>query len=656
MSLRKRLFSLFAPLLVATLLIVQLLSDQLLLRRFDQQDQQALWDAASKAQHILLDHIEQASQLLRSYGWWDQSYDVALARSPLDQYLQQDLDAAELENYDFDFMAMFDAQGRLLLERWAQLDTDDLLLLGSAEAQTRADLRSELYTRSAQMGILSPNGDPEFTTAQFLLIRGVPVLLLSSAISNNGGEAPAAGTFVAGRFFNPSRMATLGHQFTGEVEFLPAPADTEGWQHEHGSEALSVKISPRQLLPDNRQRLILQLDTHQHAPELALRITTQRSSYSGGRDALHFFLAISFSIVLGAAVAVYAGLEFWLLRRLEALNREVDGIGDQDRLPRLTDLGRDELGQLGSALNRMLERLEQSEERDRAILESIQDGYFEVDENGCFQRVNSAMSKLLGYSSEELLGSPFTRLLLRIHIAKALQYFHNARDDISLRTLTTPLRRKNRSLGDFEARLSVIHGSDGQFAGYRGILRDVSAQASQQRKLHTLAYHDTLTGLGNRKAFLEQLRQEVANALNQSTQLALFFIDLDHFKQVNDHFGHDVGDELLRAIALRLQHALRQPDRLYRLGGDEFTLLVADTCVETAQVVGERLISALQKPFEIAGHCIDFVTPSIGIALCPVNGQDPTTLIKAADSAMYLAKRQRNHIVMAQIAQSAPQE
>lgn len=655
MSLRKRLFSLFAPLLVVTLLIVQLLSDHLLLRRFDQQDEQNLQDAASKAQQILFDHIEQAAQLLRSYSWWDQSYAVAQARSPVERYLEEDLDDTELDNYDFDFMAMFDAQGRLLLERWGTFDTRELLVLGPGGEPSREDLRNDVYARSAATGILDAKGDPRFTTAQFLLIHGVPTLLLSSAVTDSDGTAPAAGAFIAGRFFTTSRMTSLAHQFVGQVAFIPAVADTTGWQPRHEA-PLGAEVSPRELLSDKRQSILLQLDNPWQAPELALRITTERSNYNGAHDALHFFLAISFVIVLGAALVVYMGLEFWLLRRLEVLNREIDGIGEQTRLPKLADLGRDELGQLSSALNSMLERLEQSEQRDRAILESIQDGYFEVDEHGHVQRINGAMVKILGYSSEELLDRPFTQLLLHGHTTTALQYFQNARDDSSLRTLCTPMRRHDGTLGDFEARLSVIQDSDGTFRGYRGILRDVSAQASQRRKLHTLAYHDTLTGLGNRKAFLEHLPQQIAEAQSQGKQLALFFIDLDHFKQVNDRFGHDAGDELLRAIALRLQHALRQPDQLYRLGGDEFTLLVSNASAETARIVGERLIAALRKPFDIAGTCIDFVTLSIGIALCPLDGQDAVTLTKAADSAMYLAKRQRSHIVIGPATQGTPQE
>ncbi|VXD02465.1 Diguanylate cyclase with PAS/PAC sensor [Pseudomonas sp. 8Z] len=649
MSLRKRLFSLFVPLLIVTLLSVQFLSNHLLLRRFDLQDEQMLSDAASKAEHILFSHIEQAAQLLRSYGWWNQSYEVAQTRSPLDDYLQENLDATELDNYDFDFMAMFDAQGRLLLERWATIDTTKLLRLDNAAIPTRADLRNELYSRSAQMGMLDAKGDPRFATAQIVLIRGIPALILSSAISNNNGTAPAAGTFMAGRFFNTSRTEALEHQFVGNVTFVPMSADdTRDWQQKHGNEALSVKVSPRQLLPNNQQRILLQIDTQWQAPELALSMTTKRSNYSGGRAALGFFLAISFAIVLGAAVVVYLGLEFWLLRRLEMLNREIDGIGDQAKLPRLISLGKDELGQLSSALNRMLERLEQSEERDRAILESIQDSYFEMDERGHFQRVNSAMLQTLGYSSEELLGQPLTLLLQPADHPKAQQYLHNARDDSSLHSITTQLRRSDGSLGDFEARLSLMHNGAGQFAGYRGILRDVSAQVSQRRELHALAYKDPLTGLGNRKAFLEHLRQRIADSLNSGSQLALFFIDLDHFKQVNDRFGHDVGDELLRAIASRLQHNLRQPNNLYRLGGDEFTLLLANTDATTAQVLGERLNETLQKPFDIAGRRIDFVSLSIGIALCPHDGKDPTTLVKAADSAMYLAKEQRGHVVLGQ--------
>ena len=128
----------------------------------------------------------------------------------------------------------------------------------------------------------------------------------------------------------------------------------------------------------------------------------------------------------------------------------------------------------------------------------------------------------------------------------------------------------------------------------------------------------------------------------QERSLALLYIDLDRFKQVNDLFGHDVGDALLISISQRLQSSLRQPDHVYRLGGDEFTVLLIGADAESAMKLAERLLSSLGQPFIDEHRVIDFVTPSIGIALFPQHADQAESLIKAADIAMYEAKQQRN--------------
>jgi diguanylate cyclase (GGDEF)-like protein len=161
-----------------------------------------------------------------------------------------------------------------------------------------------------------------------------------------------------------------------------------------------------------------------------------------------------------------------------------------------------------------------------------------------------------------------------------------------------------------------------------------------------MAYRDPLTSLGNRKAFNEQLRTALEQAQRQDAPLALLFIDLDRFKEVNDRFGHDLGDALLIAIAERLRGALRQPDHFYRLGGDEFTLLLSGEDAGNAMALAERLLRVLEPAFELNGQRIDFVTPSIGIALYPEHASQPEALIKAADSAMYQAKQQRNQVYL----------
>lgn len=646
MTLRKRLFSLFVPLLLLTLLIVQVLSNKLLLSRFDMQDDMRLKEAAIKAHTILHNHIDQTTGLLHSYAWWDPSYELVQGRGDRSTYLRQNLDALQLANYDFDFMAMFDDTGKLVLEQWAPPDLLDMLPVGHDKPRSIRSLRNDIYSRSQRLKLLQHNGDPQYRSGQFLLIQGVPVLLVTSAISNSQGTADAVGTLLAGRFLDGQRLQMLNQQLPAKLRLLPAGGDPQDWRSLPNDDSLEAELSPRHLLDDDQQQIELLLNDSAGDPELRLQLTSQRINYRKGKEAIHFFLGVSFLIALAAAGLVYIGLEFWVLRRLERLNREVGNIGEQPRLPRVSSLGNDELGDLSSSLNQMLARLDQSEARDRAILESIQDGYFEVDINGQFTRVNPGMAQLLGYRLEELQGMNFTRLLEAERVEAAQSAFLLARDGSSLTSFNVQLRRADGSLGDFEGRISLIHALDGEFTGYRGILRDVSERAAQQRHLHDLAYRDALTGLGNRKAFHEQLQADIEQALHSGEPLALFFIDLDHFKQVNDQYGHDAGDTLLCAIAARLQHGLRSPDRLYRLGGDEFTLLMPQASIGSASALGERLLASLSTPFEIIGSTIDFVTPSIGIAFCPLHALDNEALIKAADSAMYLAKRKRNQVVV----------
>ncbi|MCY1414985.1 putative signaling protein [compost metagenome] len=120
------------------------------------------------------------------------------------------------------------------------------------------------------------------------------------------------------------------------------------------------------------------------------------------------------------------------------------------------------------------------------------------------------------------------------------------------------------------------------------------------------------------------------------------FIDLDRFKQVNDVYGHDTGDALLIAVAERLRTCMRPKDRIFRLGGDEFTAVLDDVDAAQAATLANRMLGVLGSEYALGEQVIDFVTPSIGIALYPQHGAEPDALLKAADSAMYLAKRKRN--------------
>ncbi|MEO0574613.1 MAG: EAL domain-containing protein [Pseudomonadota bacterium] len=185
------------------------------------------------------------------------------------------------------------------------------------------------------------------------------------------------------------------------------------------------------------------------------------------------------------------------------------------------------------------------------------------------------------------------------------------------------------------------------------VVRDVTAQKEAVSKIHQLAYYDSLTGLPNRQFFSSELRRCMEHCKKTNEQFALLYVDLDHFKRINDTLGHTTGDELLKMVADRLQRCLRASDvlalhdddmdfsegRIARLGGDEFTLIIHGAeSVDNIENVANRIIDTLKIPFEFSGH--EFVvTPSIGIAIYPSDGEDEETLLKTADVAMYQAKQ-----------------
>ncbi|WP_083651483.1 EAL domain-containing protein [Vreelandella massiliensis] len=172
---------------------------------------------------------------------------------------------------------------------------------------------------------------------------------------------------------------------------------------------------------------------------------------------------------------------------------------------------------------------------------------------------------------------------------------------------------------------------------YVAVFSDITHIKESQRRAEYLATHDALTGLPNRTLFQDRLQVAIANARRTQQLSALMFLDLDNFKSINDTLGHDVGDELLIQVAARLRELVRELDTVARLGGDEFTVILVDTTIEGAEQVAKRIVESLARPFDVRRHSL-FVTASIGMALCPVDGENVAGLTKAADTAMYRAK------------------
>jgi diguanylate cyclase (GGDEF)-like protein/PAS domain S-box-containing protein len=191
---------------------------------------------------------------------------------------------------------------------------------------------------------------------------------------------------------------------------------------------------------------------------------------------------------------------------------------------------------------------------------------------------------------------------------------------------------------DFQSSLSPMYDINGAVCGLVVIGRDVTDRQRAEELARYQAQHDTLTGLPNRALMQDRLQQAILHAGRNERLVGVLFVDLDHFKEVNDRFGHDIGDELLKAVAQRLLSCVRQSDTVARIGGDEFVVVIGDAANREALAqVGDKMLQAFGDTFKLSA-CTLAMSPSIGIASYPADGHDPATLLKAADAAMYRAK------------------
>jgi diguanylate cyclase (GGDEF)-like protein len=199
-------------------------------------------------------------------------------------------------------------------------------------------------------------------------------------------------------------------------------------------------------------------------------------------------------------------------------------------------------------------------------------------------------------------------------------------------------RCKDGSSIHVQTTLSAVRDEDGKILFISCIMRDVTERMKAEQHIEQLATKDALTGLSNRSMLMEQMSAAIARAARSHTHLVVMFVDLDHFKSVNDTLGHAAGDDLLRECAKRLTECVREVDIVARLGGDEFVVLltdVADTAIVTP--IADRMLKLLTTPYHLLGHDAQ-TSASIGICFYPADGKDVTTLMKYADIAMYHAK------------------
>jgi len=279
------------------------------------------------------------------------------------------------------------------------------------------------------------------------------------------------------------------------------------------------------------------------------------------------------------------------------------------------------------------------EQRFRDVAEAAGEYVWETDSAWRFTYLSERVEAVLGHERSELLGrTPKDFMPLGEDRAVEDWLVRHAAKGRPFRDLVH--RSITKSGGVIWQSVSgvPVHDAAGRWIGYRGTAADVTARKQAEARIEVLTTRDALTGLPNRLLLAERSAEAIANAARNRSRLALLCIDLDRFRLVNQSFGHQAGDALLRAVAERLHNALRREDTLGRIGGDDFVLLWNGLrSGEEVAMLAQRILSVLGRPFTVEEHAIN-VGASIGIALYPEDGSDFTQLLKNADAAMYHAK------------------
>jgi diguanylate cyclase (GGDEF)-like protein/PAS domain S-box-containing protein len=273
------------------------------------------------------------------------------------------------------------------------------------------------------------------------------------------------------------------------------------------------------------------------------------------------------------------------------------------------------------------------------VFDTIHEGIMITDMHNCIEIVNPAFTKITGYNFDEVKG-------------KNPRIFGSGLQDADFySTLWRSLnehghwegelwnRHKNGEMYAQSTSISYVHDEVGNIKRHIAVFGDVTEKKQAEEKIYHQANYDQLTNLPNRQLFQDRLHSAVASAKRNHTQLALLYIDLDRFKEVNDSAGHEAGDRLLMQVATRLNGCIRETDTLARLGGDEFTVILNNlsTSHDIENIV-RVMLELLEQPFSLAGGIDAAISASIGIAMYPADGLDDESLIRHADAAMYRVK------------------
>ncbi|MCK5002072.1 MAG: EAL domain-containing protein [Gammaproteobacteria bacterium] len=328
---------------------------------------------------------------------------------------------------------------------------------------------------------------------------------------------------------------------------------------------------------------------------------------------------------------------------IQRISNDFSRIENQDFTPSRISSSLEELDGMVNGFNRMVKeiaRRQQSLNQAAIVFDNTSEGIIITDAKGYIESVNSAFSDITGYRESELIGRNPSLLQSGLHDECFYQEMWQSIEKNGQWQGEIQNRRKNGEIYTELLSINSFRDDDDAVIQYVGVITDISSIKQTEHKLEYLAHHDPLTDLPNRLLCNARLEHELQVAQRHDELVAVMFIDLDMFKNINDSLGHALGDKLLKKVAARISKTIRNEDTVSRLGGDEFVLIIGSlkSKLDAAQF-SENILELFKESFVIDEHEV-FIGASIGISVFPQDGRDTETLLKNSDAAMYRAKKE----------------
>jgi len=635
MSLRAQTALALGGMLLATLAVLFAVVGPMLSRTFSRLEVTEVQAHVERVVNAIDAEVTSMSATAGDWGSWDDTYEYVGGEMP--SYYDDNMTAASLVTLRLDLMLL------------AGLDGAPIAITSiDRESGESADAPAELLWPSNVSSLFSTliAGDTSQVGGILRVSEGL-LLIAAHPILTSQDEGPSRGLLIVGRYLDSAEIERLAEQ-TSLIVGLHDIIDTE-LEPFVVDQLIRRSDVPEYVVvhPTSGDSITghTLLRNFRGSPVAIVSIETTRDTYRAGTSALGYLGGTGIATLVFTTVMLLVLLDRRVLARMSVLASGVAEIAAQSAPSgRVAASGRDEIARLASGMNEMLERLEesrhelqQSERQYRNLFEYSRDAIYITSPEGRFIDANRALVELLGCPHDELMQLE----------AASFYVDPSARDEFKQAiagprfVVDYPVQLRRRDGEVLECLLTTVAQTEanGEVVAYQGIIRDVTQLKRQQKELAHLATHDPLTGLLNRAALDDRLTLELARAERNLERCGVMYVDLDHFKEVNDTEGHAAGDEILREAANRLVSVLRKSDSIARIGGDEFVIVIPDVEDPSDELdVARKILDVLDKPFAASGKTFT-LSASIGIAVFPDDAREGRPLLQCADAAMYVAKQ-----------------